>query len=146
VIACTDREAVFSYFAHELGLHWSDDFRGVLYVPERFEGQRANPSHVEVAVAYDCFVGRACCMHTVIANPRAVSRAMVREAFAFPFNACGCNVVIGLVDSTNEAALRLDKHLGFREVHRIPDGGRDADLIVLQMLRSDCRWLRHTLH
>ena len=144
MIACTDREAVFSYFQRALGLHWSDDFRGVLYVPQAYANAKADPRHVSVAVGYDCFVGRTCCMHTVITG--TVTRAMVREAFAFPFNVCGCEAVMGLVDSTNIAALRFDKHLGFKEVHRIPHGGKDGDLVVMQMLRGDCRWLRALLH
>lgn len=146
MIQCTDRETVYAYFREVLGLHWSDDFRGVLYVPEEYQGRPARPAHVAVAVGYDCFVGKTCCMHTVISRPGAVSRSMVREAFAFPFNVCGCNAVLGLVDSTNEAALRFDKHLGFKEAWRIPHGGTEGDLIVLQMLRADCRWLRGTLH
>lgn len=146
MIKCSDRNAVFAYFARELGLHWSDDFRGCLWVPEIYEGRKADPAHVSVAVAYDCFVGKTCCMHAVIPRPEAVTRAIVQETFAFPFNTCGCEAVLGLVEATNKEALRFDRHLGFKEVHRIPHGGREADLIVLQMLRADCRWLRHALH
>lgn len=146
MIQCNDRNTVYAYFRQVLGLHWSDDFRGVLYVPECYEGRLADPSHVAIAVGYDCFVGRTCCIHSVIPRPETVTKTIVRDTFAFPFNVCGCEAVLGLVDSTNAAALRFDKHLGFKEVHRIPNGGTEGDLIVLQMLRADCRWLRKALH
>jgi RimJ/RimL family protein N-acetyltransferase len=71
-----------------------------------------------------------------------MTRTIVREAFEFPFQVAGCVAVLALVDSTNEAALRFDAHLGFREVMRVPDGGLEGDLVVLQMLRSECKWLR----
>jgi hypothetical protein len=142
VIDITDPRKVWEYFHRELGLHESDDFRGVLHVPDEFRGMTARPEHVAVAVGYNSFIGRTCCMHTVITRPASVTRSVVREAFEFPFNVAGCVAVIALVDSTNEAALSFDKKLGFQEIHRIPEGGMDGDLIIMQMLRSECRWLR----
>jgi hypothetical protein len=141
-----DPHIVHAYFHQELGLHWSDDIRGVLYVPDEYLGEIADPSHVVVAVAYNDFIGRTCCLHSVIAHPEKVTRKMVRETFMFPFEVCKCEAVLALVDSTNDAALSFDHKLGFREVHRIPNGGTDGDLIVLQMLKDGCRWLKRTLH
>lgn len=138
----TDPRMVWEYFHHELGIHESDDFRGVLHVPDEYQGQSPRFDHVAIAVGYNCFIGKTCCMHTVIHRPEKMTRAIVREAFEFPFQVAGCVAVLALVDSTNEAALKFDTHLGFREVHRIEGGGLDGDLVVLQMLRSECRWLR----
>jgi L-amino acid N-acyltransferase YncA len=66
----------------------------------------------------------------------------VRDTFAFPFEVCNCEAVLALVDSTNDAALNFDSKLGFREIARIPNGGTDGDLVVMQMTRAECRWLR----
>jgi RimJ/RimL family protein N-acetyltransferase len=142
MLSTNNGELVNAFFHDRLGLHWSADFRGVLHVPDEYTGQVADPSQVAVAVGYNSFIGRTCCMHTVIQRPDLVSPRIVREAFEFPFEVCGCEAVLALVDSLNEAALSFDKKLGFREVARIPGGGPEADLIVLQMLRSECRWLR----
>lgn len=141
-----DAHMVHGFFEHALGLHWSDDFRGVLYVPDKYFGTLANPDHVAVAVGYNAFIGRACCMHSVIQHPESVTRQMVRETFEFPFLVCHCEVVLALVDSTNEAALRFDTKLGFHEACRIRNAGPDADLVILEMQRADCRWLRHAMH
>lgn len=132
----------YEFFHDRLGLHASEDFRGVCYVPDRYRECAPSMDHVAVAIAYNGFVGRTCCMHTVIQDPAAVTRKIVQDAFRYPFELCNCVAVLALVDSTNEAALRFDTKLGFREVARVPGGGLEGDLIVMQMLRGDCRWLR----
>jgi hypothetical protein len=142
VIQATNREMAWEFFNARLGIHHSEDFRGVLHIPDTCLGMPANMDDVAVAVAYNAFIGKTCCMHTVIQRPDLVSPRIVREAFEYPFIVAGCNAVLALVDSTNAAALKFDTKLGFKEIDRIPDGGIDGDLVVLRMLRSECRWLR----
>lgn len=146
MIHTSDPRVVHAFFNDRLGLHWSEDFRGVLYVPDRFAHASASPEHVAIAVAYNSFIGRTCCMHTVIQQPEAMSRAIVRESFAYPFLRAGCEVVLALVDEANDAALDFDKRLGFEVLTRVPHGGLDGDLIILRMSRSMCRWIRQDLH
>ena len=141
-----DAHMAHDFFHCMLGLHWSDDFRGVLYVPDEYMGTIAKPEHVAIAVGYNAFIGRTCCMHSIIQRPELVTRKIVRETFEYPFEVCHCEAVLALVDSTNIAAINFDTKLGFREVHRIPWGGTDGDLVVLQMLKSECRWLKRNLH
>jgi hypothetical protein len=136
------RDFVQSFFIERLGLKHSDDFRGVLHIPDHYAGEVARMDHVGVAVGYNNFVGRTCCMHVVIQKPEMMSPRVVREAFAFPFQVCGLEAVLGLVDSANADALDFDTRLGFTEVARIPHGGMLADLVILRMTRGECRWLR----
>lgn len=140
----TDRDAVWQFFNDRLGLHRSEDFRGVCHFrdADALPGSLMSMDAVSVAVAYNCFVGRTCCMHVVVQRPEGVTPAVVREAFEFPFLVANCEAVLALVDDENHAALEFDKRLGFVEVARIPHGGPVSDLIVLRMLRSECRWLR----
>lgn len=142
MMQATHRQFVHAFFRDRLGLHWSDDFRGVLHVPDEFSNAPSNMDHVAVAVAYNAFIGRTCCMHVVVQRPELLSPRIVREAFEFPFVVCGCEAVLALVDSTNTAALDFDTRLGFAEVARVPNGGTDGDLVVLRMTRSECRWLK----
>ena len=142
MIKATDPGFVWKFFNDRLGLHESHDFRGVIYVPDECSNRVASMDDVAVAVGYNAFIGRTCCMHTVIQRPDTVSPRIVREAFEYPFLIVGCEAVLALVDSDNEAALRFDTKLGFKEIARIPHGGPDADLVILQMLRAECRWLR----
>lgn len=142
MIEFTTPAFVNHFFQAKLGMHISDDFRGVLYVPPEFAGPTMDMARVAIGVGYNTFVGRTCCMHTVIQRPDLVSRRIVREAFEFPFLVANCTAVIAPVDSANEAALSLDTRLGFHELARIPNGGPDADLLLLIMYRDECRWLR----
>ena len=137
-----DNRSVQAFFNARLGLHDSADFRGVMWVPDEYSGVIAQMDHVAVAVGYNAFIGRTCCMHAVIQRPEYVSPRMVRETFHFPFVVCDCEAVLALVDSTNEAAMNFDTRLGFKQIASVPHGGTDGDLNVLQMLRSECRWLR----
>lgn len=148
MLECGVASIVGPFFARQLGLHPSADFRGVLWVPEGALILAQSPTlenqddAVAVGVGYNAFIGKTCCMHVVVKRPELLNRQMVRAAFSFPFEACGCNAVLALVDSVNEAALDFDKRLGFTQVHRIPHGALEGDQVILQMLRSECRWLR----
>jgi len=137
---------VWEYFYAKLQLQHTADFRGVLHIPEEYRAEPASMEHVGIAVGYAGFIGKTCCMHTVITRPDLVSPRIVRDTFAYPFITCGLECVLALVESTNGPALKFDKKLGFREVHRIPHGGMDDDLVVLEMLRADCRWLSKATH
>lgn len=138
----TDRHLVHAFFNERLGLHWSDDFRGVLYIPDEFMGELTDVEHVAVAIGYNAFIGRSCCMHIVIQRPEYFTAKVIREAFEFPFIVCGCEAALALVDSLNAESLAFCARVGFEEKMRVPNGGPEGDLVVMQMLRSECRWLR----
>lgn len=90
-------------------------------------------------VLYDMFNGRSVCMHVAAEKP--FTRNFVRTCFDYAFKQLKVQKVIGLVDSTNDSALRLDLHLGFVEEARIKDAGKSGDLILLTMIRPQCRWI-----
>lgn len=90
-------------------------------------------------VVYDMHNGRSICMHVATLGP--MTRGFIRTAFDYPFNQLGLSKVIGLVDSTNEKALKLDKHLGFVQEACIKDAAKDGDLLILTMTRQQCRWI-----
>jgi hypothetical protein len=138
----TDQRMVWQFMHDRLGLHQSADFRGMVWVPDEFTGAVAQMDQVAIAVGYNAFIGRTCCMHAVIQRPEYVSPRIVREVFRYPFVECDCEAVLALVDSVNDAAMSFDERLGFKQIASIPNGGLEGDLNVLQMLRGDCRWLR----
>jgi hypothetical protein len=90
----------------------------------------------------DSYVKNArCCVHLAIDSKLGLNIPYIQAVFDYMFNYLNCNVVIGMVDADNNAALRLDKHFGFSEQTRIPGGSGDCDLVVLVMSRDQCRWL-----
>lgn len=89
------------------------------------------------------FIGKVCQIHVAYApgwhfTPRALSSAVFRHAFITK----GREMLLGVVNSKNERAMKLDLHLGFKELHRLhgmhDDGG---DLVLLGMTRNDCRYI-----
>lgn len=144
----TSRSLIADFFQKSLGLHESSDLRGIIWVPDdlAIPGTPMQMSQVAVAVAFNGFIGKTCCMHVVIQMPHLLNRHMIRESFRYAFKMCGVNTIFGLVDSHNEAAVDFDRRIGFKEINRVKDGGLDGDLIMFQMNKADCRWLRKVNH
>ncbi len=84
-------------------------------------------------------------MHVAAIGGNWMTREFLRIAFDYPFNQCEVRRITGFVEDDNEAALRFDKHLGFKYETRLEGAyehdGKVGDIIVLKMLREDCRWL-----
>ena len=146
MIVCSDRQIVADFFKDRLGLYKSEDLRGVLWVPDEYALKVRDPDDIAVAVGFNAFIGRTCCIHTVIQRPELLTRYMIRETFNYVYNVCGVETVLGLVDSTNHKALEFDRKLGFKELYRIPNGGIDEDLVVLGMNKSECKWIKENQH
>ncbi len=93
-------------------------------------------------VVYDGYNGRSICMHVASNGEKQwLSRGFLRECFEYPFLRLKVKRIIGLVDSTNLAAIRFDMALGFKLETEIPDAGPVANLCILSMSPSRCRWL-----
>jgi L-amino acid N-acyltransferase YncA len=90
-------------------------------------------------VVFDQYNGRSLCMH--VALEQSIPRSFLKACFDYAFNKLGVLKVIGLVDSTNEKALRFDRHLGFIEETCIKDAGKHGDIVILTMTREQCRWI-----
>jgi hypothetical protein len=91
-------------------------------------------------VVYTNFTGRSVQMH-MAGEPGWVTSKMIWIAFDYPFNQLGVECVIGLVSEDQIEVLDYDRRLGFREIARVPDIVPGGDLIVLSMVRKECKWL-----
>lgn len=80
-------------------------------------------------------------MHTAGLRPRWVNRDLLWVTFDYPFNQLKVSRIFGQVPSDNQAALGFDFNLGFRELLRVEGVFPDADMVLVQMLREECRWL-----
>lgn len=93
-------------------------------------------------VGYDTWMRSTCFMHVAIEQPIAI-RCLLRPAFSSLFEDAGYSVAMGLTRASNAPALRLARHLGFREAYRIRDGWQPGeDLIISELRKEDCRWLK----
>lgn len=120
----------------EAGVKLSPDFQAIIWANK-------DTRMLEWVVGYDSFLGKTCQMHMVNFFTRRTPRALLEIAFDYPFNQLGLKAVLGVVNSTNEKAMKYDLHLGFKEVARLvglhDDGG---DIVLFRMNREDCRWIK----
>ncbi len=93
---------------------------------------------------YEGYNGRSICMHTAIER---MNRDFLWYCFYYPFVELNVNKVLGVVDSFNTRAIKLDRHLGFVLESTIKDAGKEGDLLIFSMTKDQCPWLnvvRHT--
>jgi hypothetical protein len=90
-------------------------------------------------VIYEDWNGRSINCHFV-ANGR-LTPAFVAAIFDYPFNVCGVEKAIVIVEETLKESLDIVQHMGFTEEARIKDAHPNGDLIILTLKKSDCRYL-----
>lgn len=122
--------------SRKLGLRYVDDTKGILAVDvEKFEPV--------AGVVLNNWTYNAVQAHFWVDNPFVLRHGFLEEVANYIFNTAGKNLIIGFVPADNEEALKLDKHIGFRETYRIPGGYMyDVDYVILEATREDlARWL-----
>jgi hypothetical protein len=76
-------------------------------------------------------------------KPLNLSAKSLYKGIIPPLIGVGLEKAFGIVNSLNTRAMEYDKKLGFTEAIRFPgvhcDGG---DLVVFEMNKTDCRWIR----
>ncbi len=80
-------------------------------------------------------------LHVAVESPWVI-KYLLGPGFSYPFQEVGVGLLIGITPANAVKAVKFNRHLGFREAHRIKDGwGVGVDLIVFEMRREECRWL-----
>lgn len=129
------RHHVAGLLLNTIGVQPCGDMQAMLWVNEHNE--------IEWIVGYTAWIGKTCQMHIVNIEGKTLPRALLHSAFDYVFNHCGLEKVIGIVNSKNERAMNYDRKIGFKEAHRFEgvheDGG---DIVVLEMNKADCKWIR----
>jgi RimJ/RimL family protein N-acetyltransferase len=120
---------------------WITGVLGTKFGPETMCIGQEIDGKVAAVVAYTNFQEKSCCMHIASIAPNWISKDLLWAAFDYPFNSLKVKVILAAVASTNEEALKLDRHLGFVDKAYIEDAHLDGDLVILAMRRENCRWL-----
>jgi RimJ/RimL family protein N-acetyltransferase len=104
-------------------------------------GWREN-SELRAVVLYDSFSKCDCNIHIASDEKTGwLSRAFLIAAFMHPFVQWDLRRVTGLVPAKNKKALRFDLHLGFKQEGYLRNALPDDDIIVLGMLREECKYI-----
>jgi len=138
LIVSQPREMLWAWMNQRVPtLPWSEDFRAIGLVRD----------DCLVAVAgYNAFCGRTCNMHAAVDDASKITREFVRAAFSYAFEELGLVAVLAWMDSSKEKSLLIDLKAGFSKVYSIPGATLNGDeLVLIQMNRGDCRWLRKGL-
>lgn len=111
-----------------------EDSQGVVGYDEK--------GNLQCGAVFDSFTNDACSVHLAILNPMVIRHGFLDELARHLFVTCKRQRIFGLVPSNNAKALKLNKHLGWREVARIPDAIRlGVDYVVMRMDKEECKWL-----
>ena len=94
------------------------------------------------ATVFDGFSECDCNMH-IASNGSGhwLTRKFLISSFAYPFIQLKLRRVTGLVPAKNTNALRFDHHLGFITEGVCRYALPDDDIVVLGLLREDCRFI-----
>lgn len=117
------------------GVEASSDFQALIWVDEN--------NQIKWVIGYNAFIGKTCQMHVVNLTESYTPKGVLFGAFDFPFNHMNLDKVFAIVNSKNTRAMQYDQKLGFIEAIRFPgmhcNGG---DLVVFEMNKADCRWIK----
>lgn len=120
----------------KLGIRFVEDTKGIIAVDER-----------EKKVVAGCIMNNwtysSVQVHFWIDKPMVLRHGFLEEIARYVFDVAHKDLMIGLVPADNEEALKLDKHIGFKETHRIKGGYMyDIDYVIMEARREDVlRWL-----
>lgn len=121
---------------------WAESRIGIKFRPDAKAIARIDDGYIRVAVVYDTFSKHDCSIHVATdGSLSAVNREILFEAFKYPFIDCGLNRVTGYVEYANQKALRFDLHLGFKYEGLMREACDSGDVVVLGMLRKECRFI-----
>ena len=119
---------------------WLCEKIGLVPTPDLVCIGNRDHAHIYGVVGYDQFNGASIMMHAA-GEGYWLNKDMLFAVFDYPFNVCKANMVIGLVPSGNEAAIRFNTHIGFRTELRLEGAHPDGALLLMTMKREECRYL-----
>jgi len=90
----------------------------------------------------DTFTPVSVTAHLTIADPFVLRDGFFKKVAFHIFVTCGKDRVFGLVPSNNHKALKLNRHIGFKQVSYIPNTIEEGvDTVVMCLEKHSCRFL-----
>jgi hypothetical protein len=79
----------------------------------------------------------------IAADDKRIPRSFVRAGFEYAFKQLGLIRVFAWMDPAKPHPLDIDYRLGFKDAFCVPGGTLEGnDLILIELKREDCKWLR----
>jgi hypothetical protein len=129
------RQIASDILLKEIGVQPCGDLQALFWVDEQ--------DKIEWVIGYTAFIGKTCQMHMVNLKGGYTPKQLLKASFDYPFNQLGIEKAFGIVNSNNVKAMEYDQKLGFKEAVRFAEMHDDGgDLVVFEMDKADCRWIR----
>lgn len=128
---------------HGEAFAWIEERTGcVLTRNARAIEARDAAGRIRGVVAYDGWTENAVQAHMAV-DAAVVWRSLLPAVFEYPFVEAGKGLLLGVIPEGNKRSWGMARRLGFREAYRVKDGwATGEDLIVHEMRRDECRWLK----
>ena len=95
----------------------------------------------------DSWTENSCQVHNAVTDPLVFKHGLHVEFAEYVFGFAKRKMMLGLVPSNNEKAIKIDLHYGFQEIARIPNAISDGvDYIVMQMTADECPYYQEKAH
>jgi RimJ/RimL family protein N-acetyltransferase len=134
-----EQQAVANWVSARLGLDPFEKFHAIGI------GREGKP--VAGIVFHDFFErphGNLISVSVAAETPDWATRRNLARLLDYPFNVAGCCRVTSTVAANNHRAIRFNLGIGFRKEGEVRNGyDGKTNLLVLGMLKNECRWLRY---
>jgi hypothetical protein len=80
--------------------------------------------------------------HLAGVGKKWMNREYLWYCYYYPFEELKVNKIIGVVESDNLEAQKLDEHMGFTKEATLVGCAPKGDLIIYTMTKDQCRWLQ----
>lgn len=91
---------------------------------------------------YESCNGASVLGHLVGVGKKWMNREYLWYCYHYPFEVLKVNKIIGLVESDNLEARRLDEHMGFKLEATLASCAPKGDLLIYTMTKDQCKWLK----
>ena len=119
---------------------WLKEQKFSSYVEEICIGLERNGELVS-CTSYGKFNGKSMHAHIAIKPGQSLTKTFTWFMFYYPFIQCGVDVLVSWHDESQEKAIKLARHLGFKEQCRFKDICYYGDIIISTLKKEDCKWL-----
>jgi RimJ/RimL family protein N-acetyltransferase len=121
---------------------WVGDRTGAEYEQDVVAIGVARNWKLVAGVVFSHFTGRSFVATIAAEDPRWCRKGILAGLFAYPFQQAGAAVLTCYIAEHNKRSLKLCRGLGFKDAGRVRDFFPDGDAIMLDMVRSECKWLQ----
>lgn len=123
-------------------LKFAEDAIGIKFGNDAKAIARIVDGQTRAVCVYEGFCDVDCRIHIATDGSfMPINRKFLKHCFWYPFVQLKLNRITGLVPATNKRALKFDLSLGFVSEGLIRKGLPGDDLVILGMLREECRFI-----